>query len=333
MFEDDMNMRERLVRFGVLGCGSIARRAMLPALASSSRAKLVAVASRSLETATNCAAEFKCEFEVGYENLLERSDIDAVYIALPVGLHARWAIEAARRGKNVLCEKTLASSLHETREIVSACQLSGVALLEGFGYQLHPQHQAVNDVVAAGDIGEPIQFQAWLGFPPIDSPHRYDPELGGGALLDAGTYLIHGARRFFKGEPTVLSAQLEKSDKEVEIYGSFHLSFGSGQSALAGFGFNFMYRNSYTVWGTEGMVTLRRAFSIPADLIPTLILERQGRLEERQLCAANQFRLEVEAFCAGLHDEKQLLEWSTDALNQAIALDSVRHADKRGRAL
>lgn len=331
MFEDDMS--ERVVRFGVLGCGSIARKAMLPVLASSSCTKLVAVASRSLETATKCAAEFNCEFEVGYENLLERSDIDAVYIALPVGLHARWAIAAAKHGKNVLCEKTLASSLQETREIISACQLSGVALLEGFSYQFHPQHRAVTDLVAAGDIGEPILFQAWLGFPPINSPHRYDPALGGGALLDAGTYLVHGARRFFKTEPTILSAQLEKGDKAVEIYGTIHLKFGAEQTALAGFGFNFMYRNSYVVWGTEGMVTLCRAFSIPPYLAPTLVLERQGERQERQLCAADQFRLEVEVFCGGLDDEAQRMRWSADALNQAIALDSVRSADHRRLAL
>ena len=333
MFEDDMNMSERVVRFGVLGCGSIARRAMLPVLVSTSCGKLVAVASRSRETAMKCATEFSCEFEVGYENLLARCDIDAVYIALPIGLHARWAIAAAKHGKNVLCEKTLASSLQETREMISACKLSGVALLEGFSYQFHPQHRVVDDLVAAGDIGEPILFQAWLGFPPIDSPHRYDPALGGGALLDAGTYPVHAARRFFKTEPTILSAQLEKGDKAVEIYGSIHLKFGSGQSAIAGFGFNFMYRNSYTVWGTEGMVTLCRAFSIPPQLAPTLVLERQGERQERQLCAADQFRLEVEAFCEGLDDEEQRLKWSADALNQAIALESVRSADHRRVAL
>ena len=328
-----MSKGEREVKFGVLGCGSIAQKAMLPALAASPKVKLVAVASRSHEKATRCAEEFNCEAVVEYENLLARNDVDAVYISLPVGLHAYWAIEAAKNRKNVLCEKTLASSLQETREIISVCQTSEVALLEGFSYQFHPQHQAVNDIIAAGDIGEPILFQAWLGFPPIDSPHRYDPALGGGALLDAGTYPIHVARRFFNTEPTILSAQLEKSGKDVDIYGSVHLKFNSGQSALVGFGFNFMYRNSYTIWGTEGIVTLSRAFSIPSYLAPTLILERQGCREERQLCAADQFRLEVEAFCEGLNDEVQRLKWSADALNQAIALDKVRSADKQRRAV
>jgi NDP-hexose-3-ketoreductase len=328
-----MNKGERVVRFGVLGCGSIARRAMLPALSLNPRVQLVAVASRSYENAARYAAEFNCEAEVGYENLLARSDIDAVYIALPVGLHAHWAIEAAKNRKNVLCEKTLTASLQETREIIAECRRSEVALLEGFSYQFHPQHRAVNDLIAAGGIGVPILFQAWLGFPPIDSPHRYDPALGGGALLDAGTYTIHVARRFFNTEPAILSAQLDKGDKDVEIYGSVHLRFISGESALVGFGFNLMYRNSYTVWGTEGIVTLTRAFSIPAHLAPTMVLERQGCREERQLCAADQFRLEVEAFCGGLDDETQRLKWSTDALNQATALDNVRSADKQCRAM
>jgi NDP-hexose-3-ketoreductase len=328
-----MRQAKRVVRFGVIGCGSIAQKAMLPALAVNPNIQLVAVASRSHETAARCAAKFNCEAEVGYENLLARSDIDAVYIALPVGLHAHWSIEAAKNGKNILCEKTLAPSLQETRDVISACEVSAVALLEGFSYQFHPQHRAVNELVALGDIGEPILFQGWFGFPPIDSPHRYNPALGGGALLDAGTYPIHAARKFFNAEPIVLSAQLEKSDKDVEVYGFVHLKFGSAQSALLGFGFNLMYRNSYAIWGTDGVVTLSRAFSLPSDYAPTLILERHGRLEERKLSAADQFQLEVDAFCAGLDDDVQRQKWSADALNQAIALDGVRNADSRGRGL
>jgi predicted dehydrogenase len=331
MYEDDMTTGKRAIRFGVLGCGSIAQKAMLPALASSPRARLVAVASRSEEKAKRCAAGFDCEAATDYQDLLQRDDIEAVYIALPVGLHAQWALEAARNRKSVLCEKTLAATLHETRQIISACETASVALMEGFTYQFHPQHRAVRELVAAGGIGDPVLFQSWLGFPPIDSPHRYDPALGGGALLDAGTYTIHGARRFFGTEPEVLSAVLENGDTGVDIYGSVHLKFGERLTAMTAFGFNYMYRNSYAIWGTEGSVTLTRAFSIPAHFAPTMIVERQGCREERTLSPADQFRLEVEAFCDGMEDEAQRRGWAADALDQAIALDRVRSSHERLR--
>ena len=96
-----MNKGKRVVRFGVLGCGSIARRAMLPALSLNPRVQLVAVASRSYENATRYAAEFNCEAEVGYENLLARSDIDAVYM-LAGGLSM--GHRSGKERKNVLCE-------------------------------------------------------------------------------------------------------------------------------------------------------------------------------------------------------------------------------------
>jgi predicted dehydrogenase len=274
------------------------------------------------------AAGFDCQAVEGYEELVARSDIDAVYIALPISLHARWAIEAAKNGKHVLCEKTLSPSLRETKEILSTCKQAGVALLEGFAYQFHPQHKAFDDLVASGGIGEPVLFQAWFGFPPIDSAHRYDPSLGGGALLDAGAYTVHSARRFFRAEPAVLSADLEKGDKDVEIYGAAHLKFGKTQSALVAFGFNHMYRNCYSIWGTEAAATITRAFSIPSHFAPTMVIERQGRREEITLPPADHFRREVEAFCGGLGDESARRMWAEDALNQSIALEQVRGIHK-----
>ena len=319
-----MSGRERAIRFGAIGCGSIAQRAMLPAITSDRRARLVAVASRSGEKARAIAAKFKCKAVTGYEELIARSDIDAVYIGLPIGLHARWAIEAARHKKHVLCEKTLATSESETRDVVSACRQEGVALLEGLAYQFHPQHRVVREFVDSGGIGEPLLFQGWFGFPPLESPHRYDPTLGGGALLDAGAYVIHAARRFFGSEPVVSSASLENGDRDVEIYGSAHLLFEKPRAALVAFGFNHMYRNSYAVWGSEGLLTLTRAFSISPSFEPVMVVERQGCREERTLPAADPFKCEVAAFCDGLEDPGLGRHWAEDALSHASVLERVR---------
>lgn len=311
------------VRFGILGCANVARKAFLPALLSSNCAYPIAVASRTKAKAQEYAALFSCEAVEGYDNLLIRDDIDAVYIATPIGLHAQLAIKAAESGKHVLCEKTLARNVEESQLIYEACKRNNVALLEGFSYQFHPQHQEVRDIIEKGQIGNPILFQAWFGFPPLQSQHRYDSALGGGALLDAGTYTVHSARRFFGREPLRVWASLDDGDQPVEIHGSVILDFGGGQTALLAFGFDNMYRNSYSIWGTKGQVTLNRAFSVPANFAPTIILEKQGRQEERTVAPYDQFKGEIEVFCAGLNDPDRRRAWREDALAQAKVLASV----------
>jgi len=315
------------LRFGIIGCGGIARKAFLPAIETCDCAQAVAVASLRMEDAEQCALQFGCEAVEDYEAVLSRDDIDAVYIATPNGLHAELAVAAAQAGRHVLCEKPLAVDVDQTRRIVEVCGENGVALLEGFAYQFHPQHAGLRAMVEDGHIGEPVLLQAWFGFPPLDAGNfRYCPELGGGALLDAGSYTVHVARRFFGREPLHVHACLDKGNKQVEIYGAALLDFGQGQTAQLSFGFNHSYRNSYGIWGTEGLITLTRAFSIPPTFAPTLVLERQSCREERTLAPFDQFAGEIESFCRGLRDSATRKMWYDDAIQQAAVLEAVRES-------
>jgi predicted dehydrogenase len=312
-------------RFGVIGCGSIAQRAVLPALQTEDCAQLVVVGSRSIEKARNIATQFGCEACHGYEDVIGRDDIDAVYIATPIGLHAEWAVAAAEAGKHVLCEKSLATNFGEARRILDACAAHDVALLEGFMYQFHPQHAAAREAVAQGLIGEPVQFQAWFGFPPLPEENiRYQSELGGGALLDAGAYTVHAARNFFGREPTHTFSSLDNGGRPVDIHGAALLDFGRGQTAQLSFGFNNMYRNCYQVWGTEGILTLPRAFSIPPTFAPTMIVERQGSRDERPLSSSNQFVGEIQAFCSKLQSDEMRRLWREDAFHQSRVLEALK---------
>jgi dTDP-3,4-didehydro-2,6-dideoxy-alpha-D-glucose 3-reductase len=314
----------RPLRFGVLGCGGIANRSMIPALRASEHADLVAVASRSPQTASATATRFDCEGVVGYEALLARTDLDAIYIALPIGLHHAWALAAARRGLHVLCEKSLAGTLAECEAMVACAEQEGVALLEGFAYQFHPNHEAVRDAMAAGAIGDPIQVRACFGFPPLPDGHRYDPALGGGSLNDVGAYCVHAARMLFAAEPRSISATLDCGARAVDVHGAALLDFGAGRSAVLGFGFDNMYRNLYEVWGTTGVLTVNRVFSIPPSMQATLEIARQNGVERRMLPAADHFLAQVDAFCAGVHDPAKAQAWRDEALAQARAMERLR---------
>ena len=95
-------LKNRSIKIGVLGCSSVAQRNFLPALSSSDIAELWFVGSRNEEKAKDWAKQFGCKHFGTYEEVLE-SDVDVVYISLPIALHEKWVIKAARSGKHVLC--------------------------------------------------------------------------------------------------------------------------------------------------------------------------------------------------------------------------------------
>jgi predicted dehydrogenase len=322
------------VRFGIVGCGGIARKAFLPAIRASSVARLVAVTDVDTERAAAVAREGDVTVEPNLDALVRRGDVDALYVATVNSAHVGCIETAVRNGIHVLCEKPLVETAAEARRLVALCAERQVAVLEGFAYQHHTQHACLRERVKRGDIGKPILLQAWFGFPPLPPDnYRYSASSGGGALLDAGSYTVHVARSFFGREPIRVSAVLDREGRDVDIHGTVLLDFGDAQTASLAFGFNNFYRSQYSVWGTRGLLTLPRAFAIPPTLAPTLRLERQDFFEEQVLQPCDPFASELAVFCSGLSDPETRARWRQDALGQAEAMDAVRMATDLGQAI
>lgn len=312
------------IRFGVIGCGSIAERAFIPALNESNLSELVAVASRDKSKAESFSAKFECDAENDYASLLRRSDINAVYIATVPSTHEEITLAAAKYGKHILCEKPLTVSYNSTRKIVDYGKKKKVGIFEGFMYQFHSQHQKVRDMVNDGKIGKPILFQAQFGFPPLDKDnYRYRRELGGGALLDAGSYTIHAARHFFQREPTEIYSVIDHKVGEVDTNGSLLLNFGNKQTAVLSFGFNNYYRNGYSIWGTDGQITVNRAFSVPIEYEPKIILEKQDFYKEIECESDDHFMKEIEYFCRCITTDKRIDPWRKESLLQAAVINTI----------
>ena len=215
-------MAQRL-RFGILGAADIARKALIPAIEAAANAELVAIASRDLERGRSL---FAGRVVAGYAALLEDPDIDAVYLPLPNALHREWAIRALAAGKHVLCEKPLAISAAEAVEMAAAAHSSGRLLMEAVMYRFHPR---IQDVVRTLSEKPPEEIWASFGFS-LRKPGdiRLDPNLGGGALLDVGTYTISLARWIY-GEPDWVEATGRIA--EVDMTVSMTLGFAGGARA------------------------------------------------------------------------------------------------------
>jgi dTDP-3,4-didehydro-2,6-dideoxy-alpha-D-glucose 3-reductase len=316
-----------MLRFAVIGCGNLALRYAIPALINSGESDLVVCVDPNRRGQKEIIKEkYNLPLVTSLSEAINNYDFDAVYISTPIGSHKDIVISAAKLGKHILCEKSLGANLKEVEEIVSACKINNVALFEGFMYQFHTQHQFVKKLVQDGEIGIPFHFQATFGFPPINQDDfRYKKELGGGVVLDAGSYTVHSARHFFGKEPISSHTILEKEKHEVEIRGTVLLNFDESKTASLIFGFNNMYQSKYTIWGTKGIITLERAFALPPDFKPTCIIERQGNKEEIVLESCNHFIEEIKYFKANHLNEKVKHDWYTEAVNQSRVLESIKN--------
>jgi len=287
-----------LLRVGVMGCAEIAQRRLLPALSASPEVQVTAVASRDPARAGDVARRFGAEPVVGYSALLERADVDAVYVPLPVALHATWVEAALGAGKHVLAEKPLTTCRADTERLLVAARTAGRALVENVMFVHHPQHAAVGRLVREGAIGELRSFHATFTVPRRPAGDiRYSADLGGGALWDAALYPLRAALYFLGDELEVVgSASTHAAWTDVDLGGAALLLTPGGVSAQLSFGLDHAYRSRYELCGSEGLLAVEPAFAPAAAHVPRLLLERSNHRETVVLPAADQVRLAVDAF-------------------------------------
>lgn len=295
------------VSFGIIGCGYQTHKNMAPAMAKCEAVKIAGVYDLDGAKAQCLAQQYHSKVYSSVRELLLDDILDAVYIATPVVSHKELCLLAADSGKHILCEKPMAMSEDEHKEISDYCALKHVLLMEGYMYQYHSQHQFVREMVAQGEIGEPRVFFAWFGFPPFPkTDFRMQKDMGGGALLDAGGYVIHAAKNFFGREPLSEHKVLHYNDDGLDIHGYILMDFGRNQTAQLSFGMDNSYKNSYSIWGTQGEITLLRAFSIPEHHIPICRIVNQGLVREYQLKPCNHFVEELREFARAIFSAERL---------------------------
>ena len=274
-----------------MGCANIARRYMNSAIIDCPDTELVAVASRTEEKANAFGKEFSTDAVVGYENLLRREDVDAIYMPLPTGLHHEWIKKSIEAGKHVLAEKSLALNYESAKELVELASRKSLVLMENFQFQHHSQNLFVKSLIEEGVLGELRVLRASFGFPPLPADNfRYDKSAGGGALLDAGAYMLK-VSQYFLGTGLEVIAADRHFDKamDVDLHGSAYLRSSSGLCSEVAWGFDNFYQCNYELWGSKAKISATRAYTAAPGFEPKVIIEQQGTLDERLLSADNHF--------------------------------------------
>jgi predicted dehydrogenase len=287
------------IKWGILGCAAIAERALIPAIKGSANGVLGGIAARDERRAADWAE--KHGFEKAYRNyqaLLDDPAIDAVYNPLPNNLHAGWSVRAARAGKHVLCEKPMAMSAAEARDMIAAAEASDVLLAEAFMYKFHPQIERTLELLSSGEIGgvRSVHSSFTFMYEGEEDNYRWFPEMGGGSLYDVGCYTISASRLVFGEEPVSVFARAAMHPKHrVDVSAHMLLEFPGGRFAQCDCAFDAHFQSRLLVVGDRGTLSLERAFSAKHHEVDVRIV-RGDVMDTVRIPGANMFLRMVEHF-------------------------------------
>jgi predicted dehydrogenase len=267
-----METMGKVIRWGILGTGKIAK-AMAVGLKDTPDAELVAVASRSDEGAARFGAEFgvpRCHGS--YQALADDPDVDVVYIATPHPMHHANAIMCLNAGKALLVEKSFTVNRREAEEIVALARAKKLFVMEAMWSRFMPAIVEAKRIVDSGEIGKVASVSADFGFAASAGPeHRlFNPELGGGALLDLGIYPL-SLSCFFLGPVESVQAVGELGETGVDVQTSFALKHRSGAVASCLCSLRAHTPCELTISGDKGFVRLNTRFHYTESLTVQLI--------------------------------------------------------------
>uniref|UniRef100_UPI0040479F7E Gfo/Idh/MocA family protein n=1 Tax=Algoriphagus sp. TaxID=1872435 RepID=UPI0040479F7E len=259
---------QKVLRVALMGLGSYATR-VAEAMKTCTRAKLVGVISGTPSKIELWQQKYGIPSQncYSYDTIAEiknNKEIDAVYVITPNALHKEHTLAVAKAGKHVICEKPMAISSQEGKEMIAACKTAGVRLL--IGYRMHFEANTL-DVVKrqrAGEFGKTLFFQGLSGFV-IGNPSqwRLNKALsGGGAMMDIGIYSINGARYLLGEEPIWVTAQESKTDpvkfgEGIDETITFQMGFPSGATASCLSTYSLNYLDKFFLSGTKGFAEMQ----------------------------------------------------------------------------
>lgn len=325
-------MASGILRLGILGTADIAVNRVIQCLEKSKKVDVCAISSREIGNAKVWADRLGIDVYYGsYEELLDSKEIDAVYIPLPNNLHCEWTIKALLKGKHVMCEKPLAVTCVEVRQMIKVSRERELVLMEGFMYRFHPRNQAVFEMSKNGTIGEIRAIESAFSYV-LDNPSSYlmSRELGGGALYDVGCYCVNVSRLVTGSEPVEVYGTYNLTDSKVDLTFSARMRFSKGILSSFHVSMNEEPRFYYRVIGDRGLIEVPWAF-VSFGKQTHLILQKNEKQEKTQFKAADEYRLEFEHFADSVLNNKPLLYNIEDSLKNVYVLEALMKSAQKGK--
>ncbi len=285
------------LRIGILGAARVATYAMIAAAQDVEGVLVQAVAARDPERAKAYAADHGIpKAYPDYQALIEARDVDAVYVALPPHLHARWSIVALKAGKPVLCEKPFALCTADVEAMLAAEEASGLLLMEAQHSHYHPLSARMRAIVASGQLGTITMVEAAFDVPvsKAEGEIRYDPAVGGGAIWDLGIYPLHWARSALGEQLKIVSASQRLAPSGADIETKAELVTTSGIKVSLSCNMDAPVRAFIRFIGSEGRLTIENPLA-PQQGHKFLFSSDKEEWEER-FPAKSTYAYQLEAF-------------------------------------
>lgn len=311
------------VRWGFIGAGGIARKALYPAIQKSEVGEIYAVAARDAERAKALSPSGKIYTD--YQELLNDPMVEAIYISLPNSLHLPWAVKAMRAGKHVLCEKPLGMNAAEVSDAIRVSSETGKLFMEASWNRWHPRTIRIKELVASGAIGKVISVDTsftYNGLNPADI--RLVPELGGGILYDLGPYSVVAPLWLLDFAPiSDIKAEViwhaGGTDETIKV--SFDIGGAKAETHASD---NTPSTHWFIIKGEKGQISTGGNDSFNSHNKPsTLEVDIEGVKEIETFAACDPYQLMSDAFAKKIRGEDAWLMPLSESLEFAEFFDAV----------
>ncbi len=322
------------VKWGIISTADIGVIKVIPGMLKSDELEVVAISSRSLKRAKSWAEKLGIPKAYGsYEDMLADPEIEAVYNPLPNHLHVPLTLAAAKAGKHVLCEKPIAITAAEAKQLKKAPK--GIHIAEAFMVRHATQWIAARNLVKKGKIGEVRAIQVFFSYFNRDPKNvRNMADIGGGGLLDIGCYPITVSRFIFGAEPKRVVATLERDPKfKTDRTGGGLADFGEGRHLSFTISTQLAPYQRVHIGGTKGRIEIEIPFNAPPDR-PNRYFVQGMEMNEgvwTDLPVSDQYQLQAEAFGRVIRGKEKLVWGVDDAIQNMRIIDAFFRSEKSGK--
>jgi predicted dehydrogenase len=332
----------KAVGYAVLGLGSIAEVAVLPAFRKSKKSRVVALVSHDLGRARKMGKKFgvkDCFTYDDYDRCLSHPGVDAVFIASVNGAHAEQTVRAAAAGKHVLCEKPMANSVEDCRRMVEACRTNQVRLMIAYRKYFEPGSVALKKLVSSGKLGRLRHiFSTYTEIvDPIKARHwQLNPQLaGGGSLMDIGIYCVNTMRWLAGSSPLDATAHAWTDDPKrfsgVEDSIAFRLTHPGGLICQGTSSYSAMAASFVQVHGDKGWAALNPAFAFEEER--RLFGKIQGRWFEQKFKVIDEFVLELDAFADAIRRRRDPEPDGMEGVRDIATVEAIYRSARENRTV
>jgi len=329
--------RRGKLRWGIISTANIGVARVIPPMMESNKFEVYAISSRDQKKADEAAAKLGIPVAHGsYEALLDDPDVDIVYNPLPNHLHVPLTLDAAAKGKHVLCEKPIAMTAAEARKLKKIPE--DIVVGEAFMVRHHPQWKRAREIVQSGKLGTVRFIQVAFSYHNVDPNNvRNMADIGGGGVYDIGCYAIITGRYLYGAEPERVVSLIDRDPNfRTDRTASALLDFGDGRQLAFSTSTQTTPFQRVQVLGTKGRLEIRIPYNAPSGEQTLLFLDDGKKLADEsakpiRIAKTDQYRLQAEAFTRAVQGKEELEFGIDDAIAQMKVIDAVFRSEKQNR--